>query len=120
MDGGKFVTLVILIVVLIGGLAYVGNAQIQAMQDQIASLNAQIMQTSTVANDAKSAVAQTRTALDQATASLTQAGDLTALTKQAADSAAAAAKSAADAKAASMALEIQADAGAFRPALIAA
>lgn len=85
MESGRFTALVVIVVALVGGMAYYAYSQIQLLQGEIADLRVQSGNSMAAAGDAKTAAAQAKTAVDNALASLNKAGDVAQLTKQASD-----------------------------------
>jgi hypothetical protein len=98
MESGRFAIVILIIVILVGGLAYYENTQNVALGNQIGTVQSKAENAELMASQAKATANEAKTALASLTASTGKAGDIGQLTKEATDAATAAAKSADEAK----------------------
>jgi hypothetical protein len=104
MESGRFATLIVIVIVLIGGLGYFGMTQQKALSARIDYVQAQAENAETSATQAKAAATEAKTAVANAAAGAPKSQDIAQLTKQATDAAAAAQAAADEAKQAAASL----------------
>jgi hypothetical protein len=98
MDGGRFVTVLVVAVFLTGWLGYYENTQTVALNNRIDLVQSKAENAETSATEAKAAANEAKAAVAGLTANNQKAGDIALLTKQATDAAATATQAAEQAK----------------------
>ncbi len=98
MESGRFATILVIVVILIGALGYYGNTRITAIDNQIAVVQSKAENAELTADQAKATANEAKTAVAGLTASSQKTGDVVQLVKQATDAAATATQAANQAK----------------------
>jgi hypothetical protein len=101
MENGRFATIIVIVALLIGGLAYYENTRTAALNSRIDIVQSKAENAELTADQAKATANEAKSVLASLTAGNAKAGDIGQLVKQATDAAAAASKSADEAKQAS-------------------
>jgi hypothetical protein len=94
MENGRFTTIVVIVVLLIGGLAYYENTQTADLANRIDIVQSKAENAELTADQAKATANEAKTAMAGLAASNGKTADIGQLVKQATDAAAAASKSA--------------------------
>ena len=98
MESGRFATIVVIVVILIGALGYYGNMRIAGVSNRISVVQSKAENAELTADQAKATADEAKNAVASITANNQKSVDLAQLVKQATDAAATATEAASQAK----------------------
>ena len=98
MENGRFTTIIVIVIALIGAAGYYGNMRLDELGAQIAQVRARTDDAATLADFARNAANEAKTAVATLAANSPKLGDIAEQVKQASAAAAAASQSATEAK----------------------
>jgi hypothetical protein len=98
VESGRLATIIVIVVILIGGLGYYENTETVALNNRIDLVQSKAENAETAATEAQAAAREAKAAVASLTTGNEKAGDIGQLVKQATDAAAAASQAAEQAK----------------------